>query len=80
MGKCQWYAPPSPFPLTKGPELRSLLTSELIDINLRPHMLFRMTIVAIEKDGRKKFVVVLACVPGLENSIFMAVRYGLTLL
>jgi len=62
MGKRQWQAPPSPFPLFKGPELRSILTYQLIDIYLRPHMAFKMAIVAIEKDGIKKIVVVLASV------------------
>ena len=54
--------PPSPFPLTKRPELRPILTYQLIDIYLRPQMVFKMGIVAIEKDGRKKIVVVLASV------------------
>ena len=91
MGKCQWQAspPPSPlpFPLTKRPELRSILTYQLINIYLRPHMVFKMGIVAIERDGRKKIVVVLASVSwswkfhfhGCALQPFIKERHGLTL-
>ena len=51
MGKCQCQVPPPPPPpFTKGPELRIILSYQLLDIYLRPHIVFKIETVTMEKD------------------------------
>ena len=79
MGKHQCQVPPSTPPsppFTKGPQLRVILSYQLLNIYLRPHIIFTVETVAIKRTDEINLLWYKQVFSGLKNSMFMGVRYN----